>query len=91
MEENLLRHQLEVRLDFRQPWGSANARLEASQYLTDFEKSMTEFYSVELGASINVRIIRGLSVSFKGSVQSVHDQLYIAVEEQSDDDQFDRI
>ncbi len=86
LEENLLRHQLEVRLDFRQPWGSANARLEVSQYLTDFEKSMTDFYSVELGGSINVRLIRGLSVSFRGSIQSVHDQLYIAAGEQSDDD-----
>jgi hypothetical protein len=86
MEENLLQHSFEARLDFRQPWGSANASVEASQYLTDFEKSMTEYYSIELRGSVNVRLIRGLSLSLGGSVQSVHDQLYIAAEEQSDDD-----
>ena len=86
LEENLLSHRFEVRLDFRQPWGSANARVEASQILTDFDESKTDFYNVELGGFVNVRLVRGLSVSLGGGIEFVHDQLYLVKEEATEEE-----
>lgn len=86
LQETLLSHRFEVRLDFRQPWGSANARFEASQFLTDFEESKTDFYNIELSGFINVRLVRGLSVNLGGGVEFVHDQLYLVKEEATEEE-----
>ena len=41
--------------DVRQPWGSANATLLASNYLDDFSKNRLEF-----DMEWNLRVVRGL-------------------------------
>jgi hypothetical protein len=84
--EQLLQQSLEMQLQFQQPWGSADMQIEGRNYLTDFEESKLEFYSIELGGSIQVRLIRGLTVNFGGSVQFIHDQLYLPKSDASDED-----
>jgi hypothetical protein len=59
-----------LRLDQRQPWGTLQAGVEFSQYFHDLSK-----YRLEVSGEVEIRIARGLSVSFDGSASRVHDQL----------------
>jgi hypothetical protein len=59
----------------RQTWGSVNAGVDAVSYLSDLARRRITY---SLGA--NVRIVKGLSVNFSGSYQSIHDQFYIPKE-----------
>jgi len=58
--------------DVRQPWGSAEADFEAANFLDDFEK-----YRLEVDANVDVRLLRGLSLSVGGSASLIRDQLAI--------------
>ncbi len=69
-------HLLEIGTEIQQPWGSVDAELEAFQYLHDLE-----LHSVELGGGLNIRIFRGLEFGLHGSVARVKDQIYLPVEE----------
>jgi len=75
--ERLLQQSLEMQLEFQQPWGSADMQIEGRNFLTDFEDSKFEFYSIELGGSVDVRLVRGLTINMGGSVEFIHDQLYL--------------
>lgn len=79
--EKLLSQSLKLNLDDRQPWGSAHAELEGSNFLTDFESSKFKYYRVEVGASISVRLVRGLNVNFGFGYELVKDQLFLVKEE----------
>lgn len=68
-------------MDDRQPWGSAHAELEGSNFLTDFESSEFKYYRVEVGASITVRLIHGLNVNFGFGYELLKDQLFLVKEE----------
>jgi hypothetical protein len=70
IEETLLRHEIELRLDQRQPWGTLQAGVEFSQYFHDFSK-----YRFEVSGEVEIRITRGLSISVDGSASRIHDQL----------------
>jgi hypothetical protein len=54
----------------RQPWGSAEAELEAAGFLDDFTQ-----YHLEFGGEIDVRLFRGLSLDVGASAEYVKDQL----------------
>ena len=70
IQETLFRHEIELRLDQRQPWGTLQAGVEFSQYFHDFSK-----YRLDVSGEVEIRIARGLSVSFDGSASRIHDQL----------------
>jgi hypothetical protein len=70
LEETLGRHEMSMRFDQRQPWGSMETAIEWSQYLHDFSK-----YRLEVEGELSVRLLRGLSVDFDGSVSRIRDQL----------------
>lgn len=84
--EKLLQQSLRINLNYRQPWGFANAEISGSNYLTDFEESRFDFYSVEIGGSINVRLVRGFSVNFGGSIEFIHDQLFLVKEDLTEEE-----
>jgi hypothetical protein len=65
----------------RQRWGSADASLSWHQFLHD-----ASAYSLNLDASINVRVTRGLSVNFEAFGSKINDQLYISREGVPDDE-----
>ena len=63
---------LETSLSLTQPWGTIGASLEGSMYLHDLKK-----YRVELSGEMDIRLVRGLSLSMWGQVASIHDQLFL--------------
>jgi hypothetical protein len=85
-EQTMMQNQLMVFGNFRQPWGSAGARLSLESYVTDFEQSLFDLYNISLRTNMDVRIARGLSVNFNAEVSSVHDQIWLP-QRQSDDEE----
>ncbi len=70
VKENLFLQRLNVAFQIQKKWGSINLILIASNYFHDFSKNR-----VELGSSVNIRIVKGLSISLNGGVAHINDQL----------------
>jgi hypothetical protein len=66
---------LSLSLSQLQPWGEAGIRLRGSHFLHD-----TGLYNVSLRGNVNVRILRGLSLNANGNLAWVNDQIYLAAE-----------
>lgn len=73
LSEVLPAHRLDVGLEVQQPWGSVETFLQATQFLHNLAR-----HRVNLSTELDVRIIRGLSLSLEGSVSRIKDQLYLA-------------
>ena len=65
-------HTLRALYNTSQPWGSANASVQGSQYLSDLAK-----VSLGLAGNLDFRVFRGLSLGIHASVSLIHDQLYL--------------
>lgn len=85
-EQMVVQNQLMVFTNFRQPWGSAGARLSVESYITDFEESLFDLYNISVRGNMNVRIARGLSVNFNAQISSVHDQIWLPQQESDDEE-----
>lgn len=72
---------LELAADFTQPWGELFVSLTGSHYLDDPSQ-----HRVELFTNFEVRLLRGLSLDIRGSVARIKDQIYVPLEETSDED-----
>jgi hypothetical protein len=70
LQETRSRHEMSARFDQRQRWGSMETAVEWSQYIHDFGK-----YRLEVDGELSVRLLRGLSVEFDGSVSRIRDQI----------------
>jgi len=70
IKENLFLHRLNIAFQIQKKWGSINLLLIASNYLNDFSKNR-----VELGSSVNIRIVKGLSIRLNGGIAHINDQL----------------
>lgn len=70
--ERLVDHRLELGLGLRQPWGSAAAQVNYSQFLSDPSK-----YSVGAEGNLNVRLFKGFSFNISGDVVRPRDQIYL--------------
>ncbi|MRR19961.1 hypothetical protein EG827_07180 [bacterium] len=68
--EHLFLQQLSVAYQIQEKWGSVNLSMFYSGYLHDLSKT-----SVELYASVRVRILKGLSISVNGGGGYINDQL----------------
>ena len=69
-DENLLDHKFETTLDLRQPWGSASASFELSQYLSQPSK-----YRLSIDGGMDIRLFKGFSVEIFGEASRRRDQL----------------
>lgn len=69
-EETLFGHEMSLRLDQRQPWGSLEVGAEFFQYLHD-----PSLNRVEGNVDISFRVARGLTVSIEGRASRVRDQI----------------
>ena len=58
--------------DVRQPWGSADAELEAATFLDDFDQ-----HRLRVNGSVDLRLFRGLELELGGSASLIRDQLAI--------------
>ena len=70
LEETLMDQQFEVSLGLRQPWGTASAAFETSQYMNRGGK-----FRVSAFGGMDVRVFRGLSISLDGRLARRRDQL----------------
>lgn len=61
---------LEVILEMNETWGSVNTSVEASHYFFDFSKNR-----LQVSANVDLRIVRGLSLSLFGNVSVIQNQL----------------
>ena len=67
--ETTVRQSLTAALSVTQPWGSANVSLTGSHLLQDFNQ-----HRVVLFGSLNLRLVKGLSLNVFGNVGWIHDQ-----------------
>jgi len=72
LRQQLMDHRAEVGLSLRQPWGSASAEFNFSQYLTDPSK-----YSLGLDGGTNIRLFKGFSFNVFGNFSRTRDQIYL--------------
>ncbi|MDZ7386292.1 MAG: hypothetical protein ONB07_09260 [candidate division KSB1 bacterium] len=68
--ENLFDQSLTAAYVIKRPWGSVSSSLEAANYLHDARK-----YHLELSASLEVRVFKGLRFTTGGYVTFLRDQL----------------
>jgi hypothetical protein len=81
LQESRLDNQLSFSYATTQPWGSANAGISGSAYLSDLSQNHLSFYT-----SMSVRVARGLSVSYSFSYSRVRDQISLAKAAASDEE-----
>lgn len=68
-------------LSMRQPWGEATFNASATAYLDQIDQSR-----LSLRGRLAVRIFRGLNWNIDGSIASVNNQIYLPLEDISDED-----
>ncbi len=71
-EEILFGQAVIASANFRQPWGNVRAGLIGFHHFHDFRSNRTELF-----ANMNLRIIEGLSLNFRGSFEIINDQVAI--------------
>lgn len=80
-EETRFEQALELEFSQRQTWGDASFSVQGSHFLHDFARN-----NLSVRGNIDVRIVRGFSVSFRGNVAWVDDQIYLAAEDVTDEE-----
>jgi len=70
VKENLLLQRLDIAFQIQKKWGSINLLLIGSNYFYDLSKNR-----IELMSSINIRIVKGLSLRINGGIAHINDQL----------------
>ncbi|NGP89481.1 hypothetical protein [Fodinibius halophilus] len=78
----LIRPQLRGQMEFTQPWGEIEGRVNASTYLHDITKNR-----LDLNLELDFRIFRGLSLNLSGRYSLINDQLSIPKGDISDAEQ----
>jgi hypothetical protein len=73
--ETYFKHELDVALGLRQPWGSASLSLSGTQFWNDARNPNLDLYG-----SLSVRVIRGLSANAWGGYSFVRSQRYLRAE-----------
>ena len=81
LEETVFDEELELDVQYQQPWGSAGMQLSGSHYFHD-----TSLYNLSADMGIDVRLIRGLSLDVGASYSRVHDQLHIEKDDATDEE-----
>jgi hypothetical protein len=71
--ETYLKHELDIALGLRQPWGSASVSVSGTQYWNDASHP-----NLDLFGSLSVRLFRGLSVNAYGGYSFVKSQRYLS-------------
>lgn len=72
LTDHLLYHSATVSLDSKQPWGTTQTDFAFSQFLSTPSK-----YRLTASGEIDIRVTKGLSLSFDGSASFIRDQIYL--------------
>ena len=81
LEEDFYEQSLTTSLSLQQPWGSFNLAVTGSHFLEDAQKNRVTVFG-----NANIRIVRGLSISFFGNFSRVRDQVYLPRRGASDEE-----
>ena len=81
VEETLYEQMLTTSLSLQQPWGSSSLALTMSHFLDDIQKNRVTVFG-----TANIRIVRGLSLSFFGNIARVRDQVFLPRRGASDEE-----
>jgi hypothetical protein len=73
--------ELELTVQFRQPWGSATLELSGSHYLDNVRQ-----HNLSSDLNVNVRLVRGLSLDVRANYSRVRDQIYIPKGDATDEE-----
>jgi hypothetical protein len=65
-------HVLTVATNVRQKWGSLDLSARGSQFLHDLNR-----YELSIGGSVQLQLVRGLSLTLDGRYSRVRDQIYL--------------
>jgi hypothetical protein len=79
--DSLARQEGAITIEQREPWGSVEARFEASNFLPGFAR-----HRLELEGEVTVRLARGLSFSVEGSASRLRDQLSLPLRGATDEE-----
>lgn len=74
-DETVALHTLSITLDMTQNWGSLNVSSSLRHLLTNFERSLTDSYNLNVFVSADFRLFRGLSFRTFGSYSRIRDQI----------------
>jgi hypothetical protein len=72
LEESLLNHALAANWDMKQPWGTLDVQVEASQYLPELSK-----YRISLEGDAEIRLFKGFSLDIGAGTSRIRDQVYL--------------
>lgn len=72
LSETLPEHSLRGSLELNQPWGEAEISLEGRQFLHEPKR-----FSLDLFNRLDIRLVRGLSVSMFGGASYIRDQIFL--------------
>lgn len=70
LNETLLRQELSTTYEQREPWGTLEGRVLATNYFPGFDK-----HRLEVDAEVDIRIARGFSVNLEASASRIRNQL----------------
>jgi hypothetical protein len=73
LEETLPDHSLRTSIDLKQPWGSLSFSVEGAQFLHEPER-----YRGVASGDMDVRLVKGLSLNFFGSMSYIRDQIHLS-------------
>ena len=77
-KENLVGHEIEASVRFRQTWGSFRTGLSGSQHFHDFNSNRAEFFT-----RLNFRIFKGFSLSLAGNLDLINDMVALPMGDSS--------
>jgi len=72
LKEWLANHAMAVNWDMKQPWGTLDLQVQASQYLPDTHKNR-----LSIEGDAEVRLFRGFSLDMGADVSFIRDQVYL--------------
>ena len=80
-KETRFKESLTLELSQRQTWGDVRVNVRGSHFFHDFDRN-----NLEVGGNVSFRITRGLDLNFGGNYSLVADQLYLPLDELSDEE-----
>lgn len=80
-KELLYGQRLTIATEFKEKWGSISFSLQGSNYFHNFS-----YNQLSINSSINLRLVKGLSLRLFGGASLVHDQLNLAKGDASSED-----
>jgi hypothetical protein len=70
LKDGFIKQEFNIAFQIQKKWGSINLALLESNFLNDFSKNR-----IELNASVNLRIFKGLGLQISGGITRINDQV----------------